>query len=249
MEHMTLDFYEEFAHLIGEIGKRRLDLGGKDEAERYHKGIALYFLVKAQKTFESIKLLCLNGFADDASILTRSLFEMVIDLLYVDQERGARARLYCEYEIIQKIKLHEKLKKNEDSWSKRILESKNESQLEEALKEYERVKKNYPEPDKWSGKSKKKMAKDIGMEWQYEFVYHILSGIAHTGPNAVSHYMSYKDDGSIEFLSSQQKDIERVWNTSCIYFLILLDRFNDAFGLGLDEEIKKIDAQLKLKTV
>lgn len=90
---MMLNFSEEFEHLLGEIGKRRLDLSGKNEEERYYKGIALYFLVKAQKTFESIKLLCLNKLAEDASVLARSLFEMVVDLLYVSKERGRRARL------------------------------------------------------------------------------------------------------------------------------------------------------------
>lgn len=98
------------------------------------------------------------------------------------------------YEIVQKIRLHRKLEKGKDPWSKKILESKDKSQLEAEWKEYERVTKNYPDKSRWSGKSKKDIAKDIGMEWQYDFVYHILSEVAHTGPSAVSRYMRYKDE-------------------------------------------------------
>ena len=240
---MGLNLSEEFESLVTEISRQSLKLDGKNEEERLYKGIALYFFAKGRKTYQSIKLLCLDKLAEDASVLTRSLFEMVVDLVYVGQEPSRRV-LYCEYEIIQKVKLHRKLeegKKKNDPWCIKILASKGQAQLEAELKEYERVKGNYPNKDRWSGESRKDIAEKIGMGWQYNYVYFILSALAHTSPTAVDSYLRFNTSGTLEYRNSEPGDVERVWNTASIYFLIIINCLNDAFRLCLDDKIKKID--------
>ncbi len=43
------------------------------------------------------------------------------------------------------------------------------------------------------------------------------------------------------------EDIERTWTTASVYFLTVLNQVNDVFHLGLEEEIREIDSDLKAR--
>ncbi len=66
------------------------------------------------KTYTSILLLCRKGFAPAAGILTRSLFENVIDIKWIlNKDQKERARKFLNYSIIIKKKLYEKYAQQE----------------------------------------------------------------------------------------------------------------------------------------
>lgn len=241
-------FYNQFQELVTDLSHKTTAIHGKARNEVLYKGLVLYFFAKGWKTYQSIYLLCSKRFAEDAGILTRSLFEMTVNLLYISQRPSDRSKLFCEYGYVQKIRLHETLTKSaDDEWCKRILASKSPSQLEAELKECNRVKRNYPKPTGWSGESIKKMAKEVGMSWHYDYIYLLLSGLAHTNPGAVRNYLSFDHEGTLVLQDSPQEEIDRIWRTTCIYFLLILDKMNDVFALGFEERIRTISEELKRK--
>ncbi len=211
-----------------------------------YKILLLFFFRKSWKTFCSIHLLCKHQFAEDAGILTRSLFDLVVTLLYIGKAPAERAVLYCEYGIVLKEQLHETLSRQpEDPWRQRILASKSPEARTKDREDYERVIKNYPNRYKWSGLTTKAMAGDVGLGWHYDFVYYQLSEFAHTGPNGVNTYMEFDKGNGLSFKGCTTEDIDRIWTTASVYFLIVLDQVDDVFKLGIEEEIKAIDRDLK----
>ena len=121
-------------------------------------------------------MLCTHRFAEDAGILARSLFDLVVTFLYIAKAPSERALRYVEYGIVLKEQLQETLTKEpEDPWRQRILASKSPEARTKDREEYERVRMHYPKKYKWSGYSIKDMAGEVGLSWQYDFVYYQLS--------------------------------------------------------------------------
>ena len=235
------DLYNRFSIIVSKIEEAITSV-----ERNLYKILVLYFFGKSSKTFRSIHLLCKHRFSEDAGILTRSLFDLVVTLLYISRASDERALLYAEYGIILKKRLHETLAKEpEDPWRQKILASKSSEARAKDRAEYERVKNKYTNKYKWSGLSIKDMAKEVGLNWHYDFVYYQLSELAHTGPNGVTNFMHFDEQNGLSFKNSSMEDIERVWTTTSIYFLFVLDEVNDVFKLRLEEEIKKISMDLK----
>src|ERR1700730_2097772 len=56
---------------------------------------------KSYKTHVSILMLACNGYGEDALILIRSLFELVVNTIFIlKDEKGARAQRYFDYHWI-----------------------------------------------------------------------------------------------------------------------------------------------------
>ncbi|HJR77745.1 MAG TPA: DUF5677 domain-containing protein [Nitrospiraceae bacterium] len=235
------DLYGRFGNVVSKIEESITSL-----EKNLYKVLVLYFFGKSYKTFRSIHLLCKHCFTEDAGILARSLFDLVVTLLYMSKASDERALLYAEFGVILKERLHETLAKEpEDPWRQKILASKSPEARAKDRAEYERIRKKYSDKYKWSGLSIKDMAEEVGLSWHYDFVYYQLSELAHTGPNGVTDFMHFDDQNGLSFKNSSMKDIERIWTTTSVYFLFVLDEVNDIFKLGLEEEIKRISKDLK----
>jgi len=224
--------------------------------EGLYKFAVLLFFTKAWRTFRGVHLLCTSKLAEDGSILTRSLFESVVHLLYISKDPLKRATLFFEYEYVQKMTRYRQLTKNPtDRWSKSLSETLLHPSRAEALgqisKDYERVKDNYERhkrKDIWSGLSIKEMAKEVGLEYQYNVVYSLQSDLAHPNPRLMSNYLRSDESGFVITHESEEEEIPRVWLGATIYFLMVMDQANVGFKLDFAERIKAIDSEIK-KTV
>ncbi|MFH1336164.1 MAG: DUF5677 domain-containing protein, partial [Candidatus Zixiibacteriota bacterium] len=79
----------------------------------------------------------------------------------------------------------------------------------------------------WSGKSIRKMAKQVCLENDYHIIYGKLSEIEHTGPASVRDYLDDSEDGITSVkIGGRDKDIDIVMLTS-------LDFFLDVKGIGI----------------
>lgn len=235
--------YDRFRSMVSRVEETLTSV----EQDLY-KVLLLYFFGKSWKTFCSTHFLCKQRFAEDAGILTRSLFDLVVTLLYIGKAPAERAVLYYEYGIVLKEQLHATLSREpEDPWRQRILAAKSPEVRMKDREEYERVRKNYPKQYRWSGLTTKAMAGEVGLGWHYDFVYYQLSEFAHTGPNGVSTYMDFDKGNGLSFKECTTEDMDRIWTTASIYFLIVLDRIDDVFKLGIGEEIKAMDRDLKTR--
>ncbi|WHZ14474.1 MAG: hypothetical protein OJF52_001312 [Nitrospira sp.] len=208
----------------------------------------LYGLRKSSKTVESIFLLTSHGYGQDAKILLRSLLELLLNLKYVGHDPDKRVPLFTEYAYLE-IDDFDKLLSNyvsenpDDVIIQKILTSKDVDQRTSERKEYERVKKNYPNKHNWAGMSVRKMAKSVGLSFQY-ILYKMFCRVTHPSSEGIKSYLGL-DDESLACLDSTPEDLRRTFLTSCIYLLDILSQVNDGFSLDYGKHIDNVYQQVK----
>lgn len=240
--------YDAFVDLASELAKTFKPIDDNDNAKNVYKVLVLHFFNKAWRTFESIHLLCINGYGQEASILLRSLLEVVVHAVYVSKEPSSRAILFGEYGYLEKMNFRCALieyqdANPDDAWIKRILSSASAKDLEDDRREYERVKTNYPRRGTWSGKSIKGMAKEVGMHLHY-ILYKMFSNVTHMSSMGTGRYFTIKNR-TIVFSADSEDDISARWHTACIYFYSIMGLVNEAFEVHFDDRLKELSDMLR----
>src|SRR3974390_2069419 len=91
------------------LGKAILDhLHGKKRDSNY-KRVAYLLFAKCFKTFQAAQSLCRCGYGSDTLSLCASIFENVIDLLYIRKAPVHRSRRYMQYEQVEKLHQAQKM--------------------------------------------------------------------------------------------------------------------------------------------
>ncbi len=98
--------HDRFCSVVSKIDKAITSI-----EKNVYTVLVLYFFGKSWKTIRSIHLLCTHRFAEDAGILARSLFDLVVTFLYIAKAPSERALRYVEYGIVLKEQLQETLTK------------------------------------------------------------------------------------------------------------------------------------------
>src|SRR5688572_29274390 len=78
--------HDRFCSVVSKIDKAITSI-----EKNVYKVLVLYFFGKSWKTVRSIHLLCTHRFAEDAGILARSLFDLVVTFLYIAKAPSERA--------------------------------------------------------------------------------------------------------------------------------------------------------------
>ena len=108
---MTNIIYQNHKELFDFNNELRKIVDGVMDRE-FHKitpkvAFTTFALGKAYKTHEAILLLCLNGYGEDAAILTRSLFDLSITLLYILKDpTNKRVLRYFHYDSVIRKKIN-----------------------------------------------------------------------------------------------------------------------------------------------
>ena len=166
------------------------------------KMTAIYFLTKAIKTNRAVWHLCTDGYGEDAAILIRSLFNLIINFYFIlSQDTKNRAKRFIYHSVYAKYESYKIISKWPDVFNKLDLKSLNAGEIQkeaqEAQKQY-KFEANKP----WSNKSILRMSKDIdahtspknnNMEKNYDVVYNYLSDFEHSNVMSANSYI--KDDG------------------------------------------------------
>ncbi len=239
--------YDAFVGLASELAKAFTPIDDKDHAKNVYKVLVLHLFNKAWRTFESIYLLCANGYGQEASILLRSLLEVVVSAVYISKEPSSRAILFGEYGYLEKMSFRNALieyrdENPDDAWVAGILDSATARDLEDDRREYERVKKNYPKKDAWSGESIKDMAKKVGMHFHY-ILYKMFCGATHVSSMGAGRCFAIKDKTLI-FSADGEDDINARWHTACVYFYSIMGPVNETFELHFDDRLKTLNDML-----
>lgn len=233
-----------FIDLADDILSKITAIAVYNDDEFLFKLVVRFFFVKAYRTINSIFLLCQHNYVEDAVALLRNLFEIVVNTLYISKDPLQRARVFLEYDHVQKRMLLVTLQKANDPWSAKVLLGTVPEKVKEIEEQYERVKDNYKNLYRWSGKTIRKMAQDVGLNWHYDFAYWLWSNLAHVSPRAVDEYLKVNKRG-INVAMPSDEDISRVLKSSCVYFLMIMDKMNKVYALGFDEKIKKMEQEIQ----
>jgi hypothetical protein len=157
--------------------------------------VALFLFSKIVRTCRAIRKLAILGYGIEAEILGRSALEGLINLLYISKENcEERATLYIEFEHMLAKSFSDRVIRWPD-----IFEEFNLADRQKEIEtQFNRVKSNYPDKYFWAGKllrqgRLREMAKEVGLQWYYDFIYWFGSNQMHANARSAMEYMDVAD--------------------------------------------------------
>lgn len=216
------------------------DIAPKDAKDYF----LLFMLSKGYKTHQSIILLCEAGYGEDAFILSRALFELVISTLYImKDETDKRVLRYFNYDWVLRKKMYDSMKEN-DHFAKRISSqelTEGNLSIEKIESMYEEVIKNYKYGRfGWSDKSIKGMAEDVGRLDAYNTLYVLQCNICHTNPTSVSEYLEDSDKEILINIDPNENLVKETLIGSFEYFGLLAESVGKKYEWEIQEPLEEL---------
>jgi hypothetical protein len=148
-----------------------------------------FFLAKAFKTYRAIKVLVEHQYHQDAAVLARTIYEILLQILYVS---GAveRGELFLKHDPVDRYYLYLKLSKYPDlveGIANRVAE------LEKLKGQFDDLESDYRKNKGWWGSDLRSLAESLGGEKDYLRVYPLYSALVHSTSTSVKHYVQEID--------------------------------------------------------
>lgn len=235
------DFLDKLENLRKKIFKE-LTLFSDNDA---YRSVIWFLAGKSSKSFGAIRVLCDQGYGEDANILCRSLYENLIYIEYISKgDKESLSKEYIEYNIITRKQGLNNLFKQVDTYKNEI--SNNRENIDEINDEYNKFILKYPKYKK----NKKLFANNIewlvkeindgDLLWYYNIVYWLSSLFVHSRP-AIANIMVEINNDIFEVSSGpSDKFVVQSIVTSFELMLRILCRINEVFDFKLDEEIENL---------
>lgn len=202
-------------------------------------------IAKIIKTHNAILTLCGNGYGEDAGILVRSVFEILLDVEYIlKEESEKRARRYFDYSwVIKKMYLDSFV--NHADATGYGNSSLNDEEKQKIIYEAARVNKEYNfKKNGWSDKNGWEMAKEVGMSADYETFYKMMCGLAHTDILALDGYAILDKDGSPKInMDPSDNYIPQILASSFEYLFKVVYKWNELLELNMSDNLKKFEEE------
>src|SRR5258706_12390118 len=161
-------FNHQLKLMVDEYLKKEIRNTGPKDA------LIAFTIAKAYKTHSAVMLLCKEGYVEDASILNRTIFELLVALLYVLKDpTDERAYRYYAFDWILRKKMFGYAEKNPEllrQLEQRALKPKQgDVSIAEVKKMATQVQEKYRfKGYNWSDKSLGEMAEEVGKSGQYK---------------------------------------------------------------------------------
>jgi hypothetical protein len=186
------DFFNVTERLIGGLlAEIKPELATLDAAspEYGRKTSTAFFLAKAFKTYKAINLLVEHNYHQDAALLARTIFEILLQIRYVSDaaERGER---FLKHDPVDRYYFYMKLSKFPDL----VKGIANRGAELEALKDqFDELEADYAKNKGWWGSDLRSLAESLGCEKDYLRVYPLYSTLVHSTSTSVKHYVQAID--------------------------------------------------------
>jgi|SRR5579859_3456297 len=206
------------------------------------------FMAKAFKTHNALLHLCRSGFGEDASILSRSLFEMMITLLYLLRDpTDERAFRYFAFNWILQKRMFDAIKDDLEGITALDERMKHPKKNDVTLDEVERnaaeaeKKYHFGKSDNWANKGIHEMARAIGQEKAYKTAYRLQCQLAHSSPRSMTNYTVSEDGGNIVLAVDDPFNwVQESLITGFGYFSQIVEAFDIQFKLGLEKNLQTL---------
>lgn len=247
---MTNPIYQNHKELFGFNDELRKIVGGVMDKE-FHKitpkvALTTFVLGKAYKTHGAILLLCLQGYGEDAAILTRSLFDLTIALLYILKDKtNKRVLRYFHYDSIIRKKMFD-YAKDVPVFAKLFEERKlhpkpGDTTIEEEEKNAKLAQKKYNYGRMgWSDKPIRQMAEEVGRQGAYQTVYYLQSNISHSAVRTMNDYIKAHDKGYTVDIGQSENWVQEDLVASFDFFMSIISRCNKTLRLGLAKQLNDL---------
>lgn len=186
------DFFNITETLIGGLlGDITPKLGTLDASSREYgrKTSTAFFLAKAFKTYRAINLLVEHRYYQDAAILARTIFEILLQALYVSGA-AERGELFLKHDPVDRYYFYLKLSKYPDLVEGIVNRA---AELEMLKGQFDQLESDYVKNKGWWGSDLRSLAEGLGGEKDYLRVYPLYSTLVHSTSASVKHYVQEID--------------------------------------------------------
>lgn len=222
--------YKELDQAADNIGRTAIK-----ENSDYDRVLQLFFS-RTLHTFRAVKLLADHGFGEDALILVRSLYEDTVNLLYISSDPERLSKLFLEYAHFRIFKYLQFL----EEYYPESLKLEGSETVQNLIRDYERVRQNYPREDSWSGHSVGQLARRLNLDGLHQSLYKITCDIAHGNVAGVYHLLVTKDNRAINVQSEASLDYATqavILGAEC--FRLILNEVNRHFQLPFQDQLEQ----------
>ncbi|MCC7304063.1 helix-turn-helix domain-containing protein [bacterium] len=237
-----LAVHQELAKLISEVMTREQAITGPKDA------ILSFALTKMSKSHEAILVLTSQGFGEDATILSRSLFELMVNIAYIQNDSSdSLANRYLDYDWVQRAKMIENVKEetiSQEATKRGITEAELKKQISDLRIKAEEVKRKYNYTNNaWSDLSLFDMSDKIGRLDAYKTVYRLQCQLAHNSSRSMNDYLNFEEIETVFDASRSDNWIEECLVITFDFAYHILSAFNEHFKTGFDENIANLEHQ------
>ncbi|MDP2961071.1 MAG: DUF5677 domain-containing protein [candidate division Zixibacteria bacterium] len=244
MQERLKEIYELNNSLLQLAENLQDEASGKIKMDSLKSDLFLlcFFFTKASKTASAIVMLCQEGYAEDAYILARTIFEIVVKSLYIFKSDSIeRARAFILYDHLEKRKRLRKLA----NWNKEKGIMNNN--VEEELKKEEEIctdlEKDYQIDEKkvrWS-ENLEEVAKEVDFTHQYYTAYCLSSHYVHTSVRSSRSFVFETDKGLSFYIGPNEELSQDVLIWLFDLFRLIVREFDNRFNLGYQDKILEVE--------
>jgi hypothetical protein len=203
-----------------------------------------FAITKTLKTYKAVILLCRNEYGEDAFMLTRTLFELVITTSYILQDKTKKRLLrYLEHDWVIRKKMYDYIATKDDLLDKLNQEANSRGEtntIENVKSEYEKVMKKYKyNHTGWSDKSISKMAESVGRIDMYNTVYRLQCMMSHSNARSINEYVEEKNE---EFIMGYEgtRWIEKTLILIFDLLFMIVEEANEQFKWSLEDTLDNL---------
>ncbi len=231
-----------FNNELREMAGTELD---KEMSDGNSKSLFVSFAIgKGFKTHEAILLLCKNGYGEDAFMLARTLFELMVTTAYILKDpTDEKLVRYMEYDWVTRKEMYDYVASKDELLEElnKVIESKsNDLQtVAEVKREYDRVMSEYKYDArfKWSDKSIQGMADSVGRLDAYKTVYRIQCTVSHTSARSINEYVKDTDTGTEINIGPSENWVEETLVIAFDFFRTIVEETSKQLNWGLDSRL------------
>ena len=207
--------------------------------------LTAFFLGKAYKTHGAILLLCNSGYGQDAEVLARTIFDMLITLLYIlKDETDGRIKRYLNYASFERKQSFDYIKSKPSLLDELKSKYKTIEEFNESLLEIEKrgveAKQLYGYKTSWSDKNIINMATEINRLDQYRTAYKEASRYTHTTPRTMNTYMKRETHGHTVLVGQNSDGIKQALVLSFDCFAGIVGAYIDMLKPEYVDKLKVI---------
>lgn len=197
---------DEIQRTVDRVVREVVGLCLNQEDRTDSTNVLLAFLSRVAGSYESVCTLVdhtssqdhLDARSNDCATILRCMYEAYVQAAYIatgGKEKEPRARSYIEYEHVEQYRQRKKILPQKNRMARVVANSPRREAAEPLkMREYNRVKSNYPNPFHWYSGSPTRsgttpgslsdLAKEIGKSDEYAWLVDLFHTSVHSGPVA-----------------------------------------------------------------
>ena len=205
------------------------------------KTVMCFFFAKAYKSFQAIEVLWNAGFAEDAFVVTRTLFELYAQADLMRSNPKDNWHRYRDHEHYAMYKQYLKWVDNNMTGFVQKFEAR--ADFAELKADYDANRGRYRSWGWWDGGTLEQLTNRLQdqIAQQYYASYWLQSALTHSTVNAISFYVKLTETESVlridPYADDMPKPLRVTPGLACLWLLGLVDQMNAALDLGLEAAI------------